>query len=89
MASGADGKVSVDLSTVYYPVGSTYPECLRRLNSINGLLNTEGITMPSDGSLESTRRLYELIGKPLDRIPTVHVGGTNGKGTTSFKVAQA
>ena len=36
----------------------------------------------------NTRRLYELIGKPLDSIPTVHVGGTNGKGTTSFKISQ-
>ena len=76
------------LSGIYYPVGSTYPECLRRLYAINGLIKKDGIVMPGDDSLESTRKLYELMGKPLDRIPTIHVGGTNGKGTTSLKIAK-
>ena len=77
-----------DLREIYFPVGETYPDCLRRLYSINGSLNRGGILMPSHESLEGTRRLYELLGRPLDRIPTIHVGGTNGKGTTSFKIAQ-
>ena len=77
-----------DLGSIYYPVGDSYPDCLRRLYAINGSLNRNGIEMPSDGSLENTRKLYDLIGKPLDRIPTIHIGGTNGKGSTSYKIAQ-
>ena len=33
-------------------------------------------------------QLYECLGKPLDNIPTIHIGGTNGKGTTAWKVAK-
>ena len=77
-----------DLRGICHPVGETYPDCLRRLYSINGALKSDGITMPSQDSLAGTRALYELLGRPLDRIPTIHVGGTNGKGTTSFKIAQ-
>jgi len=34
--------------------------------------------------------MYELIGRPLDadKIKVVHVGGTNGKGSTSFKISE-
>lgn len=79
-------KMDLDLNNIYYPVGDDYASCLRRLYSINGSLNRDGIVMPND--LDGTRRLYQLLGSPLDRIPTIHVGGTNGKGTTSFKIAQ-
>ena len=77
---------------IYYPdggVGATYPQCLRWLYAINDKLKADGISAPSDASLTNTRRLYDLIGRPLDRIPTIHVGGTNGKGSTSFKVSEA
>ena len=82
-------------------------------------LNKAGTAQPSDDSLRNTMRLYELVGRPLDSLPsapadevggedkdedgdakmpeaeakrevgikTVHVGGTNGKGSVSFKVA--
>jgi dihydrofolate synthase/folylpolyglutamate synthase len=78
--------------SIYYPVGgigTTYPQCLRWLYAINDKLKADGISAPSDASLTNTRRLYDLIGRPLDRIPTVHVGGTNGKGRTSYKVSEA
>ncbi len=52
---------------------------LNHLYGVNSRLKGEGILAPSSLSLENTRSLYELIGKPLDRIPTIHVGGTNGK----------
>jgi hypothetical protein len=57
----------------------TYPQLLRMLCSINDSLKRDGILAPTDVSLVNTARLYELIGKPLDKIPTVIVGGTNGK----------
>ena len=67
---------------------STYQDILNQVNNVNVKLKQEGISMPSDGSLKTTRRLYELLGSPLDSIPTVHIGGTNGKGTTCWKVAK-
>lgn len=59
----------------------SYPLVLKLLYSVNDSLKKDGILAPSDDSLAHTRRLYELIGRPLDRIPTIHVGGTNGKVT--------
>lgn len=34
--------------------------------------------------LESTRKLCEVLGNPQKRFKTIHVVGTNGKGSTSF-----
>lgn len=34
-------------------------------------------------SLETMGRLMELLGNPQDRLPCIHVGGTNGKGSTA------
>lgn len=56
-----------------------YPSCLRQFYGINSKLKKEGISAPQDVSVANTKRLYELIGRPLDEIPTLHVGGTNGK----------
>jgi dihydrofolate synthase/folylpolyglutamate synthase len=79
------------MKAIYNPTGfaSTYPSLLRALYNVNDLLKRDGIMAPSEDSLKNTRSLYERIGKPLDKIPTIHVGGTNGKGSTSFKVAEA
>ena len=40
-------------------------------------------------ALFSQRKLLELLGSPQDRYPTVHVAGTNGKGTVCACMAQA
>lgn len=37
--------------------------------------------------LESTRRLCEALGNPQKNFKTIHVVGTNGKGSTSFYLA--
>ena len=78
------------LRKIYTPDGynDSYANLLDALNAVNWKLNRSGVKAPSEEALVNTRRLYELIGKPLDNIPTVHVGGTNGKGTTSFKISQ-
>lgn len=75
---------------IYTPPGyaTSYPRLLRALYDINGLLKRDGIMAPSDSSLHNTRRLYDLLGRPLDKKKTIHVGGTNGKGTTSFKISE-
>ena len=56
-----------------------YPAHLRQFYAINSGLRKEGISAPQEISLANTKRLYEIIGSPLDSIPTLHVGGTNGK----------
>jgi folylpolyglutamate synthase/dihydropteroate synthase len=56
-----------------------YPSTLRYLYALNANLSRGGVQAPSHKSLDNTRLLYELIGKPLDKIPTVIIGGTNGK----------
>lgn len=86
------GSSETMLKDIYYPaegIGETYSACLKFLYGINDKLKKDGIMAPSDSSLSNTSRLYDLIGRPLDRIPTVHVGGTNGKGSTSFKIAES
>lgn len=85
-----ESKDDSSLKDIYTPKGydSSYNNLLDALNRVNGKLNKSGVKAPSEEALVNTRRLYELLGKPLDRIPTVHVGGTNGKGTTSFKISQ-
>jgi hypothetical protein len=84
--SGGDSGQAVALAAVYVPqplhVGGpvdTYPSYLRMLLSINERLKKDGILAPSDNSIVHTATLYDLIGKPLNRIPTILVGGTNGK----------
>jgi len=79
------------MENIYTPesYSDSYPQCLKALYDVNNLLKQDGIMAPSESSLDTTQRLYALIGRPLDRIKTIHVGGTNGKGSTSFKIAQA
>lgn len=33
--------------------------------------------------MENTKRLMEILGNPQDKIKTIHIAGTNGKGSTS------
>ena len=74
---------------IYVPPGynTSYKSLVTTLYNVNSLLNSNGVIAPSEGSLKHTRLMYEAIGSPLDRIYTIHIGGTNGKGTTSFKTA--
>lgn len=37
--------------------------------------------------LENIREFLASIGSPQDRFPAVHIGGTNGKGSTSAMLA--
>jgi dihydrofolate synthase/folylpolyglutamate synthase len=39
--------------------------------------------------LETTGALLERLGRPQDRFPSIHVGGTNGKGSVTTLVASA
>ncbi len=37
--------------------------------------------------LENIRNFLASIGSPQDKYPTIHIGGTNGKGSTSAMIA--
>jgi dihydrofolate synthase/folylpolyglutamate synthase len=37
--------------------------------------------------LETVTRLLDLVGNPQAQVPTIHVGGTNGKGSTAAMLA--
>jgi dihydrofolate synthase/folylpolyglutamate synthase len=81
------------LDAVYTPSGydSSYNSILKTLYNVNNLLKNkskDGISAPADNSLDATLALYRLVGHPLDSVKTIHVGGTNGKGSTSHKIAQ-
>src|SRR3954471_169881 len=39
--------------------------------------------------LATTRALLRSLGNPHELIPTIHIGGTNGKGSVSTLVAEA
>ncbi|WP_420422580.1 bifunctional folylpolyglutamate synthase/dihydrofolate synthase [Simkania sp.] len=38
--------------------------------------------------LEGTRKLAAALGNPQDKYPTVHIAGTNGKGSVACKIAE-
>ena len=58
-----------------------YRAVLAEMNHVNA--NT--IVKPT---LDNIRRIYNLCGKPLANTPVIHVGGTNGKGSVSAKIAE-
>ena len=79
----------MELSGIYTPDGynSTYTSILKTLYGINDGLQKQkrdGMMAPKESSLANTRELYRLIGQPLDSIPTIHIGGTNGKVNAKF-----
>ena len=56
-----------------------YPKYLKLYYGVNAKLKKDGIMAPQEASLLNTMKMYDALGKPLDTIPTLHVGGTNGK----------
>lgn len=51
------------------------------------LLYLYGLTrLGIKASLANITRLCDLLGRPMDEYPVIHVGGTNGKGTSSAMI---
>ena len=54
---------------------------------------TEALPTSPEGKwelgLHNIRRLMELFDNPQDKLPTVHIAGTNGKGSTASMIAKA
>lgn len=46
------------------------------------------IRYPGEAGLERMRKLLRALGNPQDKYPSVHVGGTSGKGSTSTMIAK-
>src|SRR5579872_2854502 len=53
-----------------------------------GTINETSSRQQTD-RLERTRALLRDLGNPQDRYPTLHVGGTSGKGSTATMLAAA
>jgi dihydrofolate synthase/folylpolyglutamate synthase len=61
---------------------SRYNAVLRRLYAVN---NSFKVSMQTERMVA----LHALVGRPLDRFQTIHVAGTNGKGSVCWKTAEA
>ena len=55
------------------------------LDHIYRLNSTQTVKM----GLGKIEALHDYFGRPLDRVPIIHVAGTNGKGSVCLKVARA
>lgn len=64
------------------PLVHRYNNVLRRLYNANKQFK---VVM----QLERVEALHAMVGKPLDKFQTIHVAGTNGKGSTCWKTASA
>lgn len=81
---------SSSIPEIYSPsLLQSYPDTLRFLQSLNKKLKADGVLAPTASSIDHVRTLYSALGRPLDDIPVVHVGGTNGKGSVCYKIASA
>jgi dihydrofolate synthase / folylpolyglutamate synthase len=61
--------------------GSEYEVWVRRLYETN-------MFHPVKMGLDNIDRLHHALGSPMDKIPVIHVAGTNGKGSVALKIAK-
>lgn len=66
----------------------TYPQTLEYLYSQLPMFHRVGPAAYKPG-LDNTWALLELVGNPHKGLKTVHIAGTNGKGSTSHMIAAA
>jgi dihydrofolate synthase / folylpolyglutamate synthase len=60
---------------------SDYEVWVRRLYETN-------LFHPVKMGLDNIHTLHAALGRPMDRIPVIHVAGTNGKGSVALKIAK-
>lgn len=58
-----------------------YEKWVRRLYATN-------LFLPVKLGLENMEQLHEALGRPTDRMIIVHIAGTNGKGSVTYKIAK-
>jgi dihydrofolate synthase/folylpolyglutamate synthase len=71
-----------------YPCSVNYTQTLDYLYSQLPMFHRVGPAAYKPG-LDNTWALLELVGNPHEGLKTVHVAGTNGKGSTSHMIAAA
>lgn len=64
----------------------TYPETLKFLYSKLPMFSRQGKAAIKPG-LDNTIRLCESLGNPQDKFKSIHIAGTNGKGSSSHMLA--
>ena len=64
----------------------TYPEAIDWLYSQLPMFESQGAGAYKPG-LDTTRELARRFGNPQDFWPSVHIAGTNGKGSTASTLA--
>lgn len=64
----------------------TYPETLKFLYSRLPMFSRQGKSAIKSG-LDNTIKLCESLGNPQNKFRSVHIGGTNGKGSSSHMLA--
>ena len=65
---------------------------LQSLKLLNSLDNFERLKSPSKNrflNLDRMKHVLKILGNPEKKFPSVLVGGTNGKGSTSFYLAES
>jgi len=71
-------------------VNEQYNQLLKKLYSWNSSRQrTLGAAFHLKSDLEAMKGLADIMGHPERKYKTVHVGGTNGKGSISLKCAVA
>ncbi len=78
-----------DLSVAPTVSIDTYEQALAFLHSRINYERTSASLSATDFKLERMRNLLERLGNPHDRIPTVHIAGTKGKGSTAAMMSAA
>ena len=71
-----------------YPCAVNYSQTLEYLYSQLPMFHRVGPAAYKPG-LDNTWALLELVGNPHEGLKTVHIAGTNGKGSTSHMIASA
>ena len=61
---------------------TAYRNALKQLYLLN-------VYNPVKMGLENIWNLHTLLGRPMQGMPVVHIGGTNGKGSVCYKAAAA
>lgn len=64
----------------------TYPETLKFLYSRLPMFSRQGKSAIKSG-LDNTIKLCESLGNPQNKFRSIHIGGTNGKGSSSHMLA--
>lgn len=73
--------MAVDTNNTEKEQFTPYEQWVRRLYQTN-------LFHPVKLGLQNMQSLHDLLGRPMDKLPVIHIAGTNGKGSVAFKIAK-